>query len=66
MDAGAVPGAAVVGEVAERYGVPCWWGRHTRTFWALVPADGRLRLVEALTVRELVTAITHPCGWPWP
>ncbi|WP_412516228.1 hypothetical protein [Actinomadura madurae] len=27
--------AVSLDEVAERFGVPCWLGTHTRTFWAL-------------------------------
>jgi hypothetical protein len=53
-------------DVAERFGVPCWLGQHTRTFWALVESSGGWRLVEAVSVRELAMAITNPDGWPWP
>lgn len=63
MDAGA---GAALEEVAERFGVLCWLGPSTGTFWALVRCGGGWRLVEAVTVRELVMAITHPDGWPWP
>ncbi|GAA2156393.1 hypothetical protein [Actinomadura napierensis] len=61
MDAG----AALV-ELAARFGVPCWWGTYTRAYWAMVPASGRWRLVEALTLRELAVAIQASDGWPWP
>jgi hypothetical protein len=61
---GLAPAAAA--ELRERYGAVCWWGRSTRTFWALVESEDGKRLVEALSPRELVTAIKHPEGWPWP
>ncbi|WP_433228977.1 hypothetical protein [Actinomadura formosensis] len=63
MDAGA---GVALEEVAERFGVLCWWGPSTGTLWALVQGGGGWRLVEAVTVRELAMAITHPDGWPWP
>lgn len=66
MNAAAMSERAAAGKIRDAYGVPCWWGEATRAFWAMVPAGGRLRLVEALSVREMVTAITHPGGWPWP
>ena len=53
-------------EVAERFGVPCWLGRFTRTYWALVRSRDGWRLVEAVTVQELAMAIRRPEGWPWP
>jgi hypothetical protein len=59
-------GAATLDELGARFGVPCWWGPYTRAYWALVPASGRWRLVEALSLRELAMAIQSPDGWPWP
>lgn len=61
MDAG-----AALEEIAEDFGVPCWLGPYTRTYWALVRSRDGWRLVEAVSVRELAMAITHPDGWPWP
>ncbi|GAA1899617.1 hypothetical protein GCM10009736_80090 [Actinomadura bangladeshensis] len=61
MDAG-----AALAEISERFEVTCWRGRYTRSLWALVRCDRGWRLVEAVSVRELVMAITHPDGWPWP
>ena len=58
--------AAAVEEIAERFGVPCWVGLSTRRYWALVRCSGGWRLVEAVTIRELVMAIEQPDGWPWP
>ncbi|WP_067825280.1 hypothetical protein [Actinomadura kijaniata] len=34
----------------ERFpGVRCWWGSHTRRWWAYLPGDGLGRLIEAAT-----------------
>jgi hypothetical protein len=57
---------ATLDELGTRFGVPCWWGTHTRAYWALVNVSGRWRLVEALSLRELTMAIQSPDGWPWP
>lgn len=57
---------AALDEIAERFGVTCWLGPYTRTFWALVRCDRGWRLVEAVSVRELALALAHPDGWPWP
>ncbi len=61
MDAG-----AALAEISERFEVTCWRGRYTRSLWALVRCDRGWRLVEAVSVRELVMAIRNPDGWPWP
>lgn len=61
MDAG-----AALAEISDRFGVTCWRGHYTRSLWALVRCDRGWRLVEAVSVRELVMAITNPDGWPWP
>lgn len=59
-------GGAALDELADCFGVPCWLGLHTGTYWALVRCNGGWRLVEAVSVRELAMAITRPDGWPWP
>ncbi|MEO3825921.1 hypothetical protein [Actinomadura sp. B10D3] len=61
MDAG-----AALAEISDHFGVTCWRGHYTRSLWALVRCDRGWRLVEAVSVRELAMAITHPDGWPWP
>lgn len=63
---GLMDARAALQEVAERFGVPCWLGQATRTYWALVRYSGGWRLVEAVTIRELAMAIRRPDGWPWP
>ncbi|RKS79575.1 hypothetical protein BZB76_1049 [Actinomadura pelletieri DSM 43383] len=57
---------APLAEVSEHFGVICRRGCYTRSLWALVRCNRGWRLVEAVSVRELVMAITHPDGWPWP
>lgn len=57
---------AALAEVSKRFGVVCWRGSHTRTFWALVRCSHGWRLVEAVSIRELAMALTRPDGWPWP
>ncbi|GAA2106989.1 hypothetical protein GCM10009780_59950 [Actinomadura alba] len=58
--------AAAVSGLRERFGVPVWWGEHTRMFWAMVTVQGRPRLVEAITPEELARAIMGARSWPWP
>lgn len=57
---------AALAEISKSFGVTCWRGPYTRSLWALVPCADGWRLVEAVSPRELVMAITHPDGWPWP
>ncbi|QFG21619.1 hypothetical protein F7P10_11215 [Actinomadura sp. WMMB 499] len=40
-------------------GVHCWWGRHTRRWWAFVPTCRGGRLVEADTPNVLFAQITR-------
>ncbi|SFP73870.1 hypothetical protein SAMN04489713_11711 [Actinomadura madurae] len=58
--------AAALDQLAERFGVCCWLGPYTRTYWALVRGGDGWRLVEAVSIRELAIALTCPDGWPWP
>ncbi|WP_141579367.1 hypothetical protein [Actinomadura sp. WMMA1423] len=57
---------AALAEISKGFGVVCWRGRYTRSLWALVRCEDGWRLVEAASPPELVMAITHPNGWPWP
>ncbi|MBC6463746.1 hypothetical protein [Actinomadura sp. HBU206391] len=56
--AGQAARAAVLADLHERFpGVPCWWGVHTRRWWAMVAWDDRPRLVEAGSPEELIPII---------
>jgi hypothetical protein len=46
--------------------VVAWYGHATRAWWAMVPVRRDMRLVEALSPRELREAIVNAQGWPWP
>ncbi|MGI5164914.1 hypothetical protein ACQEU3_11225 [Spirillospora sp. CA-253888] len=49
--------AAAAG-LRERFpGVHCWWGRHTRKWWAYLPGNGLGLLLEADTLDGLTTRI---------
>ncbi|GLW65536.1 hypothetical protein Arub01_37800 [Actinomadura rubrobrunea] len=47
-------------------GVVAWFGRATRTWWAMVPIGSGWRLVEAIDPAELRQAILTRAMWPWP
>ncbi|MFG2003689.1 hypothetical protein ACGFNU_31480 [Spirillospora sp. NPDC048911] len=52
-----------VAEVRQRFpGVSCWWGIHTRQWWALIPRGASSRLVSALTPDALARAILKAAG----
>jgi hypothetical protein len=50
----------------EFSGVVAWYGQATGAWWAMVRVRRDVRLVEALSPRELREAIVHARGWPWP
>ncbi|MFE9106657.1 hypothetical protein [Actinomadura geliboluensis] len=50
----------------EFSGVVAWYGHATGAWWAMVPVRRDVRLVEALSPRELREAIVNAQGWPWP
>ncbi|WP_433472144.1 hypothetical protein ACQPZP_25005 [Spirillospora sp. CA-142024] len=39
--------ARTIAELHARFGVICWWGTHTKEWWALIPGGTRWRLVNA-------------------
>lgn len=43
--------------------VQCWWGSHTRRWWAYVPGVGRL--IEAGGPEQLSEEILRALGRPW-
>ena len=45
-------------------GVVAWHGRATGAWWAMVRVHRGVRLVEALSPRELRDAIVRTRGWP--
>ena len=47
-------------------GVVAWYGHATGAWWAMVRVRRDVRLVEALSPRELREAIAQARGWPWP
>jgi hypothetical protein len=47
-------------------GVVAWYGKATRSWWAMVPLGERGRLVEAINPVELRKAIVSANAWPWP
>ena len=51
------PYAATVADLQERSGVICWWGIHTKEWWALVPGGTRWRIVNAPDPETLLQAI---------
>jgi hypothetical protein len=55
--------AAAVAGLRQRFGVPVWWGSHTRRFWALVPDGERGRLIEAANPHALAEAIAEAFTW---
>ncbi|MFB4308737.1 hypothetical protein [Actinomadura sp. GTD37] len=50
----------------EFSGVVAWYGHATGAWWAMVRVRRDVRLVEALSPRELREAIVNAQGWPWP
>ncbi|NDU74521.1 hypothetical protein GWI34_18060 [Actinomadura sp. DSM 109109] len=40
-----------------RFGVMCWWGTHTKEWWALIPCAPQWRLVNAPASETLAQAI---------
>ncbi|MBW8482009.1 hypothetical protein [Actinomadura parmotrematis] len=68
MALGLVERLRVVGLEREFCGqvVSAWHGHATGTWWALVRARGGLRLVEAVSSRELRDAVVQADRWPWP
>ncbi|URM97071.1 hypothetical protein K8Z49_15940 [Actinomadura madurae] len=58
--------AAVARIEREFSGVVAWYGRATGAWWAMVRLPNDVRLVEAVSPRELREAIVHARGWPWP
>ncbi|WP_141585869.1 hypothetical protein [Actinomadura sp. WMMA1423] len=46
-----------IADLHARFGVICWWGAHTKEWWALVPGAARWRLVSATASEELAETI---------
>lgn len=54
------PGAPHTDTIAylrARFGVLCWWGTHTKEWWALIPCAAQWRLVNAPASETLAQAI---------
>ncbi|WP_345433988.1 hypothetical protein [Actinoallomurus vinaceus] len=56
-----------IGILRRRFpGLVFWYGRHTGSWWALIPPPAGWRLVEALDPDELTRAVLQCASWPWP
>jgi hypothetical protein len=61
------PNPMMVAILTHRFpGVPLWFGKATRSWWALVRVSQGWRLVEAADVEELTRAIIKADTWPCP
>ncbi|MBC6464176.1 hypothetical protein [Actinomadura alba] len=56
--------AAAVAALRKHFGLPCWYGPHSRRWWAFIPIGERGRLVEAATPQELAEAISRARAQP--
>ncbi|GAA0345940.1 hypothetical protein NE235_29050 [Actinoallomurus spadix] len=53
--------------ISQRFpGLIFWFGRCTRSWWALVRTPAGWRLVEAADADELTRAVLDAHTWPWP
>ncbi|MEU8123915.1 hypothetical protein AB0C21_34845 [Spirillospora sp. NPDC049024] len=46
-----------IADLHARFGVVCWWGAHTKEWWALIPGAARWRLVNAPASEALAETI---------
>jgi hypothetical protein len=53
--------------ISRRFpGLVFWFGRYTRSWWALVRVPPGRRLVEATDTDQLTRAVLEARTWPWP
>ncbi|GAA4634080.1 hypothetical protein GCM10023196_074190 [Actinoallomurus vinaceus] len=53
--------------ISRRFpGLVFWFGRCTRSWWALVWVPSGWRLVEAADTDQLTRAVLEARTWPWP
>ena len=57
-DTHAEPEATRAAVLSERFGVPVWWGKFTRRYWAIIPGGRWGRLIEAADPHELAGVIS--------
>ncbi|SNS69960.1 hypothetical protein [Actinomadura mexicana] len=51
------PHTETIAYLRARFGVLCWWGTHTKEWWALIPCAAQWRLVNAPASETLAQAI---------